>query len=172
MGESRSLPAGRATALHWIGELPQRSLEVGLLAPVAGRGVAGGEGGCWLGLAGSAPVWALLAGLPPKGMNATNEWSALVLAVSIGHTVIVDTALAGFGAGRGHIGKAQLRSQNVAFTLQSLPPGMVSLPKEIMNLAKRILSSVHNSIGMRRLPLAYPYFWPHTCVFGIERYKI
>jgi hypothetical protein len=55
----------------------------------------------------------------------------------------------GFGAGGRNIVKTLLRSQNVPFTFLSMPADIICLSRKVVNLSKRIFSSVrHGRVGI------------------------
>lgn len=73
--------------------------------------------------------------------------------------MIMSTPLTSFRPRQTAVGKAELRSQNVAFTLHPMPLSMVSFAEEVVDLAKRILSGVHGSTDRIYL-LDYPHLLP------------
>lgn len=106
-----------------------------------------------------APIGARSATLPSIRMQATNEWSAVFLSIAIGNTMIVSATLAGRGAGGGGVVKAELRSQNVALALHSMPPSVVCFAEKIVNFAKGVLGSVHGEMD-EEITTSVPIFPP------------
>lgn len=89
------------------------------------------------------PVGAGRVLLPAIGMEPADEDGAGCTAIPVGDAVVICTALTHLGACGAAVAKAELRSQNMAFALKSMPALMVGHAEAIVGLAERILSNVH-----------------------------
>lgn len=81
--------------------------------------------------------------LPAIGMEPADQRCPVFLSITVGHSVVMNTALAGFWPGGSIIREAKLRSQDVALTLHALPASMISFAEKVINLSKGILGGVH-----------------------------
>ncbi len=89
------------------------------------------------------PVRAVIVLLPTIGVKATDQQTASTATVSVGNPVVVGTAFTSFWAGRPHIPKPKLRSEDMLLALLPMPVGVVCFPKRIVRTLERVLNGTH-----------------------------
>lgn len=89
----------------------------------------------------SAPVWTdILA--PAVGVEATDERRPS-LAMTVGHAVVVNAALASFGTRERCSGEPHLRSQNVAIAGLAMPAQIIGSPEKGVKLCEWVRFIIH-----------------------------
>lgn len=90
------------------------------------------------------PVWADFI-IPAIGMESADQDGVGFTTTTVGHAVIVDTVLTGFGARWRNFIKAKLRSQNVLLALLLLPAVMGRFSQVVVGVSEGVGASIHGS---------------------------